>query len=66
VFRELLAVRDLGIVFLDAAGVREHDAAEILRSGRAKHPPREALRNQSGQISAVVEMGVRQHNRVDL
>ena len=65
VFRELLAVRDLGIIFLDAAGIREHDAAEILGARRAEHAPGKTLRDEPRQISTMIEMRVRQDDGVD-
>ena len=54
----------LRILFLDAARVRQDDAAEILRAGRAEDAAAETLRDEPRQIAAVIEVRVRQDDRV--
>jgi hypothetical protein len=39
----------LGVLFLDAPGVRQDDAREVLRAGRAEDAAAEALRDERGR-----------------
>ena len=66
VLRVAVAVRVRRVFFLDAAGVGQHDPAEILRAGGAEDAAAEALRDEPRQIAAVIEVRVRQHDGVDL
>ena len=54
-----------GVFFLQMCGVGQHQRAQLPRTRRTENPPLEALRDEPGQIAAVVEMGVCQHDRVD-
>ena len=63
--REPVAVRVCRVLFLDAPGIGQHDAAQILRAGGAEHTPGKALHDDARQIADVVEVRVRQHDRVE-
>ena len=65
VLREVVPVGELGVLFLQASGVGQDDAAEILGALRAEHAAAEALRDEARQIAAVIEVRVRQHDRLD-
>ena len=60
-----LPIRALRIFFLQLRGVRKHDAREIRGGRRAEDAALEALRDQPRQIAAVIEMRVRQDDRLD-
>ena len=47
-------------------GVRQHDPAEVLRARRAEDTSAEPVRDEPRQIADVIEVGVRQHDGVDL
>jgi len=42
------------------AAIEEHSAAEVNRSGGAKNPPPETSLHQVGDITRVIDMGMRQ------
>ena len=65
VFREAVPVRVRRVLFLDPAGVRKDDAAEVLGAGGAVHAAAEPLRHQPREISAMIEVRVRQDDRVN-
>ena len=48
------------------SGIRQHDATEVLRPRRAEHASSESLRHEARQVSAVIEVRVRQHDRVQV
>lgn len=52
------------VLFLNPSGVGQHQSAEILRPSRAKDPPGETLRHEARQIPHMIEVSVREHNRV--
>ena len=66
VLREAVTVGVGRIFFLDPAGVGQHDAAEILGAGGAENAAAETLRHQPRQIAAMIEVRVRQDDRVDV
>ena len=61
-----VAVRVLGVFFLNASRVGQHDAAKILRAGRTEDSAPEALRYEARQIAAVIEVRVGQDDRGDV
>ena len=63
--RVALAIRALGVFFLELRGVGEHDARELGRRRRAEDAAAEALRHEPRQVAAVIEVRVREHDRVD-
>ena len=62
---EAMAVRVGRVLFLDASGIRQHDAAQILRAGGAEHPPGKTLHDNARQVADVIEVRMRQHDRVE-
>ena len=65
VFGEALAIRVARVLFLDAPGVGQQDPAEGRGALGAECGARESLPDQRGQVSRVVEMGVRQHHGIE-
>jgi len=65
VFGEPVPVRVHRVLFLNASGVRQHDAAEIERPRGAKDPAAEALSDEPRQVSAMIEVRMRQHDGMD-
>ena len=65
VLREVVAVGVRRVFFLQPAGVGQDDLAQILRALRAEHAAAESLRHEPRQIAAMIEVRVRQHDRVD-
>ena len=53
------------ILLLNAARIRQHELTEIFRAGGAKHPALEPVRNESRKVPDVIQMCVRQDDRVD-
>jgi len=47
------------------AAIEEHSAAEVNRSGGAKNPPPETSFHQVGDITRVIDMGMRQDHNVN-
>jgi hypothetical protein len=66
VLRETVPVGEGGVFFLDVTAVRQQDGAQVPRAGGGMHPAPEALARQQWQVAAVVEVGVRQDDGVDL
>ena len=58
-------VDELGVLLLDVRGVAQHHVAEALCRGRAVDGAAESLAHQRGQIAAVIDVGVGEHDRVD-
>ncbi len=53
------------ILFLDVCGIGQHHRTQILRAWRAEDTAAKSIRDEPRQIAAMVEMGVREDNRVD-
>src|SRR5690606_33189195 len=66
VLRKALLVGIGRILFLEIRAIRQEDFAQRLRCGRAEDAALEALCDEERQIAAVIEMRVRQHDRVDV
>ena len=66
VLRISVAVGIRGVLFLNAAGVRQYDPAEVQGASRAEHASAKALRDEPRQVSAMVKMRVGQNDGVDL
>jgi hypothetical protein len=64
VLGEPVAIGELGVLFVDEAGVREQMAAQRVRRARAVDRPLESLRGQPRQVSGVVDVGMRQQHPV--
>src|SRR5258708_14186322 len=64
-FREVVPVRERRVFFLETAGIGQDDLAEILRPLRTEHAAAEALRDQPRQVAAMIEMRVREDDRLD-
>ncbi len=60
VLRVRVPIGVLRVFLLDTARVRQHDATEILRAGRAEDAAAETLRDETRQVTAVIEVRVRQ------
>jgi hypothetical protein len=60
-----LPVDILHVLLLNMAAVQEHGAAEVSRSRGADNLAPETLFHQVGDISRVVNVGVRQHHGVN-
>ena len=65
VLREVVAVRERGVFFLQASGIGQHDLAEILRAQRAEHAAAEALRDEPRQVAAVIQVRVGQDDGLE-
>ena len=61
-----VAVREVGFFLLQVAAVRQQDAAQVMRGGRAVHLAPEALTRQQRQVAAVVNVRVGEDHGVDL
>ncbi len=57
-----LAIRPLGVLFLDVRGVVEDDPGQFGRRARAEHPAAEALADEPRQVAAVIEVRVGEHH----
>ena len=64
-FAKLMLVGEAGILFLDAARIGQHEAAQVRGAGGAVDLPLESERAQPRQVADVIEMRVRQHHRID-
>ena len=53
------------VFFLDVRGVGQHERAQIARARRAEHAPAKALGDEPRQVAAVIEVRVREDDRVD-
>src|SRR5262245_59474802 len=53
------------VLFLDAAGIRQHQLTQILSSRRADDAPLVALSGQPREIADVVQMGVCEHDCIE-
>ena len=53
------------VFFLNPRGIRQDQRAQVARPRRAEDTPAESGGNQPRQIAAVVEVRVREHDRVD-
>jgi len=60
-----VAIGERRVFLLQPAGVGQDDLAQILRAQRAEHAAAETLRHEARQIPAMIEVRVRQDNRVD-
>ena len=60
-----LALSEAGFLFLQPAGVRQHDAAKRPRRGRAPDPSTKSVLRQPGKVTAVVEVPVGQDDGID-
>ena len=58
--------RNVEVVFLDARAIREHDGRQIRRRLCGVDDVAVAVRGQKRQPSRMIEMRVRQHDRIDL
>lgn len=56
----------LHLHFLDMAGVRQHDRAQVDRARRCENRTGEAVLHEFRNKAAVVDMGVAEHHRVDI
>ncbi|KGW25396.1 hypothetical protein Y047_2766 [Burkholderia pseudomallei MSHR3016] len=64
-FRVAVAVREIGFFLEEPRAVDQHDLAERRGAVRAIDRPAEALAHEHGQIAAVIEMRMREHDGVD-
>lgn len=55
---------ELGVFFLQLAGVQQHDLGDLGGGLRRVNRPLEAFFDKFGDQAAVVQMGVRQENRI--
>src|SRR4051812_30951482 len=62
----LVPVGPLRILFLEATGVREEDLEQIDGAAGAVDRSAEALLHQEREISAVIDMGVREHHGIEI
>ena len=53
------------VLFLNFRRIGEHQRAEVLGAWRAEHAPPKASSDQSRQVTAVIEVCVRQDQRVN-
>jgi hypothetical protein len=52
-------------LFLEMAGVGKQNSAQVARAARCLNRPRESETNESRQIAAMIDVGMRQHDAVD-
>ena len=55
-----------GVLLLDLGAVGEHDAEQVAGRRGAVDRPGEPLADERRQVAAVVDVGVAEHDRVDL
>ena len=55
-----------GVLFLDARRVGQNQPAKVAGAGSAKHRTAKSIRDQTRQITNMVQMGVRQDDGIDL
>ena len=65
VLRVVVPVRLARVLFLNVRRVGQHQRAEIPGARRAEHASPKALRDEPRQIAAVIEVRVRQDDRID-
>src|SRR3954452_9727946 len=63
--REAALVRKLRILFLDVRRIRQHEAAQLRRGGRAIDRPLETLRDETRQPAGVIDVRVGEDDGVD-
>lgn len=63
--RIAVAVREVGFFLLQPRAVAQHDVAEFGRGRRAIHRPAEPFARQHRKIAGMVDMRVREHDRVE-
>ena len=63
--RKPMPVRVRRILLLDPSRVGQDDAAEIAGAGGAEDAAAKPLHHEPREISAVIEMRVREHDRVE-
>ena len=63
--RVAVAVREIGFFLLQPRAVAQHDVAEFGRGRRAVHRPAEPFARQHRQIAGMVDVRVREHDRVE-
>ena len=64
-FRVAVLVGLPRVFFLDAAGIRQYQPAQVGRTAGAEDAPAEALRDEPRQVADVIEMRMRQDDGVD-
>ena len=64
-FTRMVAIHECGIAFRDVSRVPQHGCAQIDRGGRRIDRAVEALLHEQRQTSAVIDMRVREHYRID-
>ncbi len=60
-----MAICEFRILFLQVAGIRQQDFTEIRCRTRTEDWPCKTLLDQQRQVAGMVEMGVREKNRLD-
>jgi hypothetical protein len=53
------------VFFLDPAGIRQHQLTQFGGAGGAKHRAFEALFHQAGNVADVIQVRVREDDRID-
>ena len=65
VFRKAMAIRELGILFLEVSGIGQKDFTKIGSCFGTEDAPCEPLFDQQGEVARVIDMRVRQDNGFD-
>ena len=65
VLGEAAAIREPRVLFLQPAGVGQHQRAQVGRARRAEDRPMKAVGDQSRQQARVIDVRVRQDDGVD-
>src|SRR5207245_4447448 len=65
VLREAVAVGVFGVFFLQLRGIRQNDSTQILRTRGAEDASAKSLCDKARQVSAVIEVRVRQNDGFD-
>ena len=65
VLRIAVLVRLPRILFLNVRGIRQHQRAQVARARRTKDAATKALADQPREVTTVIEMSMREDDRVD-
>jgi hypothetical protein len=60
-----LPIRPLGIFFLQVSRISQHDLGQLRGTAGAKDPAGKSLRDQPGQMPAMIEVRVREHDGIN-
>lgn len=63
---EAVTIRVLGLLLQQAAAIGQNDTAQVARRGTRIDLAAKAVAHQQRQVTAMVQVGMREHDRTDL